>query len=235
MPNSTQTTTSTDSITVPFPRVTGMVRQLTHDVRNGLNNVDLQAAFLQEIVTDPQAVPEIKRLRGMVTEAAKMLQTFSAMFWLPEPNLVTYSAAVFIEDFKTRLGKILPEQAAQIQWTVKLGDESISVDIEMLYRGLTEFIKNAFHFREGQRPIEVRVGADAGHLLIELIESKTSIPSEPKGWGLEPLLSTRRSGFGMGLFHARRVLDAHHGDVLATFDPKAERLTTRLSLPLAAR
>jgi len=235
MPKTTQTTTSTDSVSVPFPRITGMVRQLTHDVRNGLNNVDLQAAFLQEIVTDPQAAPEIKRLRGMVTDAAKMLQAFSAMFWLPEPNLVTYSAAIFIEDFKTRLGKILPEQAPEIQWVVKLGDESISVDIEMFYRGLTEFIKNAFHFREGQRPIEVHVGADACHLLIDLIESKTSVPSAPGGWGVEPLNSTRRSGFGMGLFHARQVLAAHRGDVMATFDPKAERLTTRLSLPLAAR
>ncbi|MEI9898471.1 MAG: hypothetical protein WDN28_32595 [Chthoniobacter sp.] len=91
----TQTNNSTDTITVPFPRITGLVRQLTHDVRNGLNNVDLQAAFLQEIVTDPQAVPEIKRLRGMVTDAAKMLQSFSASFWLPEPSLVTYSAAIF--------------------------------------------------------------------------------------------------------------------------------------------
>lgn len=233
MSKSTQTNTSHEAVSIPFPRVTGMVRQLTHDVRNGLNNVDLQAAFLQEIVTDPQALPEIKRLRGMVTDAAKMLQAFSAMFWLPEPNFVTYSAAIFIEDFKTRLAKLMPEQAPEIQWTVKLGDEAISVDIEMIFRGLAEFIKNAFHFREGHRPIEARVSADHCHLIVELIESKTKVPSEPEGWGSEPLTSTRRGGFGMGLFHARQILVAHRGEVTATFDPKAERLTTRLSLPLA--
>jgi nitrogen fixation/metabolism regulation signal transduction histidine kinase len=233
MPKATQTPTSTDSASIPFPRVTGLVRQLTHDVRNGLNNVDLQAAFLQEIVTDPQAVPEIKRLRSMVSDAAKMLQAFSAMFWLPEPNFVTYSAEVFIEDFKTRLSKILPEQASEIQWTVKLGKESISVDIEMLFRGLAEFFKNAFHFRQEQRPVEVHVSAEKGNLVIELIESKSSVPSEPEAWGSEPLISTRRSGFGMGLFYARQVLAAHGGEIEATFDPAAERLTTRVSLPLA--
>lgn len=235
MTKSTQTKSSNEAISVPFPRVTGMVRQLTHDVRNGLNNVDLQAAFLQEIVTDPQAVPEIKRLRGMVTDAAKMLQTFSAKFWLPEPNFVTYTAAVFIEDFKTRLSKLMPEHATEVQWTVKLGDEAISVDIEMIFRGMAEFFKNAFHFREGHRPIEAHVGAEEGRFFIELIESKTSVPSAPDSWGSEPLVSTRRSGFGMGLFHARQVLAAHGGEVAATFDPKAERLTTRLSLPLATR
>ncbi|MDR3403692.1 MAG: hypothetical protein P4L99_14430 [Chthoniobacter sp.] len=234
MTKPTQTKNSTDTVTVPFSRVTGLVRQLTHDVRNGLNNVDLQAAFLQEIVKDPQAVPEIKRLRGMVTDAAKMLQAFSASFWLAEPSFVTYSAAVFIEDFQARLAKMLPEQAAEIHWTVKLGKEPISVDIEMLFRGLAAFFKNAFHFREGERPIDVTVSTEQDRLVIELHESKSSIPSAPETWGSEPLVSTRRSGFGMGLFYARQVIAVHGGEVSATFDPAAERLTTRLSLPLAA-
>ncbi|MEP6672886.1 MAG: hypothetical protein ABJF10_27230 [Chthoniobacter sp.] len=235
MSKPTQTKNSIDTIAVPFPRVTGLVRQLTHDVRNGLNNVDLQAAYLQEIVTDPQAVPEIKRLRGMVTDAAKMLQAFSASFWLAEPSLVTYSAAIFIEDFQARFAKMLPEQAPEIQWTVKLGDEPIAVDIEMLFRGLAEFFKNAFHFREGQRPIEAEVSSEKGKLVIELRESKAAVPSPPDGWGCEPLVSTRRSGFGMGLFYARQVFAVHDGTVAATFDQAAERLTTRLTLPLAAR
>lgn len=235
MTKTTQTKNSTDSVTVPFPRVTGLVRQLTHDVRNGLNNVDLQAAFLQEIVSDPQAVPEIKRLRGMVTEAARMLQAMSARFWLPEPTFVNYSASILVEDFRSRLAKLMPEEARQLTWNVKLGDESVSVDIELFFRGLTEFFKNAFHFREGQRPIEVNVFADQGNFVIELVESKASIASSPEGWGIEPLISTRRGGFGMGLFHARQVLAVHSAEVEATFDQASERLTTRVMLPLAAR
>ena len=235
MSKTTQTLPSAETIAVPFPRVTGLVRQLTHDVRNSLNNVDLQAAFLQEIVTDPEALPEIKRLRGMVSDAAKMLQAFSASFWLAEPNFVTYQAAIFIEDLRTRVAKSLPEQAPELQWTVQLGGDSISVDIEMIFRSILEFFKNAFHFREGRDPIEVSVHADSCHMFIDLIEHKTSVPSEPEGWGMEPLLSTRRGGFGMGLFHARRILNAHKGDAVATFDPVGERLTTRLSLPLAER
>jgi signal transduction histidine kinase len=164
-----------------------------------------------------------------------MLQVLSGRFWLPEPTLVTYSAAALIEDFRTRLGKMLPDQATEIQWTVHLGKESIAVDIEMLFRALAEFFRNAFHFREEQRPIEAGVRAEKGRLVIELVESKSSVPSPPETWGSEPLVSTRRGGFGMGLFHAHRVLAAHDGDVVVTFDPAAERLTTHLSLPLAAQ
>ena len=69
------------------------------------------------------------------------------------------------------------------------------MDIELLYAGLIEFFKNAFHFRERQRPIEARVGAEKGRLIMELIESKSSVPSAPETWGGEPLVSTRRGGF----------------------------------------
>jgi len=171
----------------------------------------------------------------MVTDAAKMLQAFSASFWLPEPSLITYSAAVFIEDFQARLAKLLPEQAADIRWDVKLGSESIAVDIEMLFRGLAAFFKNAFHFREDQRPIDVVVIVEDDRLVIELRESKSSVPSAPDGWGCEPLVSTRRGGFGMGLFYARQVFAVHGGEITAAFDQATERLTTRLSLPLAPR
>jgi signal transduction histidine kinase len=233
MSNPTLLPTSPEQIVVPFPRITGLVRQLTHDVRNGLNNIDLQAAYLQELVPDAAVTPEIKRLRGMVSDAAKMLQAFSATFWLPTPNFVTYSALMFFEDFRQRLGKLLPERAGEIQWTVTLRHEAIAVDIEMLFRALSEFCKNALQFREGERAIEARVSAAKGMLVVELVEGKSSVPSAPETWGCEPLVSTRRGGFGMGLFYARRVLEVHGGGVAAVFEPAVERLTTRVSLPLA--
>jgi signal transduction histidine kinase len=238
MPELTQTTqiqADAENPPIPFSRVTALVRQLTHDARNGLNNIDLQAAFLQEIAADPKVVPEIKRLRGMVTEAARMLQGFSAMFWLANPHVVTYSAAIFIEDFQSRLVKALPEQAAAAHWTVKLGKEQISIDLEMFFRALLELFKNAFQFREGERPIEASVGPEGDRLMIRLVESKAAVPSPPETWGLEPLVSTRRNGFGMGLFHARRIFALHHAEMEASFDSVEERLVTRVSLPLTAR
>jgi signal transduction histidine kinase len=228
------TQTESDAVAVPFTRVTGLVRQITHDVRNVLNNIDLQTAYLQGIITDSEVTPELKRLRAMVSESAKMLQALSARFWLAKPNFVTYEATIFFEDLQMRLAKLLPEQAVDIHWTVKLGKEAISADIEMLFRGLIEYFQNAFQFREGQNPIEARVGVEKGRLIIEIIESKSSVPSPPETWGCEPLVSTRRGGFGMGLFHARHVLAVHEGTAVATFDPAEKRLRTRVSLPLAA-
>lgn len=222
-----------ENVTVPFERVERLVRQLTHDIRNGLNTLDLQTAFLQELVTDGEAAPEVKNLRAMIAGTAKMLQALSSGFWLSEPNLVTYSAKIFVEDFRARLAVLLPEQASQIIWSEALGDEAISVDLEMIFRGFSEFFKNAFHFHQKGRSIAAHAAVAAGQFVLLIREGKSSLPSPPETWGREPLESTRRGGYGMGLFQARRILAVHDGQVSFVFDPIAELLTTRLSLPLA--
>jgi len=227
-------TSGSREVMVPFDRVVGLVRHLTHDIRNGLNTLDLQAALLNELVSDPEATPEVKRLRGMITTTAKSLQSFSATFAPGEVHPVTYSAKIFAEDFRSRLSTVLPEQASDIAWSEKLGEESVTLDIELIFRAFSEFFKNAFHFREKGREITARIFTERGRLVFELREGKSALPSPPETWGREPLVGTRRGGFGMGLFCARRILEGHQATVDSTFDPAAEMLTTRLSLPLAA-
>jgi nitrogen-specific signal transduction histidine kinase len=224
---------STSDIAVPFDRIAGLVHQLTHDVRNGLNTLDLQAAFLQELVTDPEVLPEVKRIRTMIGSTAKMLQSFSSNFSLGEAHPVTYAAQMFVEDFRARLVSLLPEQAPQIAWSEELGEEAVAVDIELIFRAFSEFFKNAFHFREKDGEIAARVFAEGGRFVLELREGKSAPPAAPETWGREPLVTTRRGGFGMGLFHARRILAVHQGAVEYAFDPAVAVLTTRISLPLA--
>lgn len=224
-----------DEVEVPFERVAGLVRHLTHDVRNGLNSLDLQSAFLQELVTaDSEAMPEIKRLRTMIATTAKSLQALSGNFWLPEAQFVTYAVKILIEDVQARLAAVIPEGAADIRWSEEIGDEQISVDLEMIFRAFSEVFKNAIHFREAGRAISVRVFAEGGKLVLELCEGKSVVATPPESWGKHPLVSTRRGGYGMGLFHARRILEVHDGKLDFAFDPAKQTLTTRIALPLAA-
>ena len=69
--------------------------------------------------------------------------------------------------------------------------------------------------------------------MIELREQrKRRCLRRPETWGREPLVSTRRGGYGIGLFHARRLLAAHGGRSCEfSHDPAAAQLTTRIFLP----
>ena len=225
------------NVTVPFERVGTMVRQLTHDVRNGLNGMELQAAFVAELLRDPEdaadALVALKRLRTLIAEKGRWLQRFSARFHVPPPNPVTYPAKMFTEDFRARLAKTLPDFAPQVAWTQDLADEAISVDIEMVFAALGEILQNAAHFQERGEPVTAHAAAKGGRFQIGLREHRAAVSSAPATWGREPLVSTRPGGYGLGLFHARRLLAAHGGGVEITHDPSAALLTTRIFLPLA--
>ena len=90
---------------------------------------------------------------------------------------------------------------------------------------------NATDLDAGHEVVVVHIGFV--RIVLELREEKSAIPAPPETWGLEPLVSTRRGGYGMGLFHARRILAGHDGTVTFAFDPAAQLLTTRITLPLA--
>jgi signal transduction histidine kinase len=228
-----QPNSSGPDIPVPFSRVAGFVRQVTHDVRNGLNAIDLQTAYTAELVSDPEAVEEVRRIRALIQQTTRMLQALSSNFWLSTPNPVPYSARIFVEDLQDRLVKQHPDHAPQVRWEVTLKEESIAVDLEMIFTAIAEVLKNAFSFREAGGEIAARVFAEGGRFVLEITEPKSTVPSPPEAWGREPFASTRRGGYGLGLFRSRQLLAAHGGDLQFSHDSGRNLLSSRISLPLA--
>lgn len=223
----------TAHVNVPFSRISGFIRQVTHDVRNGLNAMDLQAAFVAELVDDPEASEEVKRLRAQIQQTARALQAISTNFWMSEPHPVSYSAQIFVEDFVDRLRRNFPEDAPSVEWQFQFGEELVAIDIEMIFAALSEIFRNAFQFREEGGSISAHAFVEDDRFILEITESKTTAAPDPQSWGLEPFVSTRRGAYGLGLFRARMLIAAHEGTI--DFLPDSERayLKVRVSLPLA--
>src|SRR5437870_10985736 len=93
------------SPSVAWPDVVKFVRQLSHDIRNNLNAVELQSAYLAELAQDVEMKNEVQRLRGMISEIGTSLQRLTAGLSMTTPNLIPYPAADFVEDMKQKLAK----------------------------------------------------------------------------------------------------------------------------------
>jgi signal transduction histidine kinase len=223
-----------EALQVPFSRVAAFIRQVTHDVRNNLNSLDLQAAYASELITDPEVVAEVRRIRTIIQTSARQLQAISANFQTSAPHFVTYQASILVEDLRDRLMKTFPDKAGEVVWETELGLESLEVDVEMLFSGLMELFRNAFQFRGEGDPVRAYVGLAEGRFFLELRERKPPPATPPETWGLEPFVSSRRSGYGLGLFRVRRTLAAHHGQLTFFYDSTGAELKTRVELPLAS-
>src|ERR1041385_7328088 len=222
-----------DSLTVSWDDAVRFVRQLSHDLRNHLNAIELQSAFLSELTQDAELLGEIKQLREMISVLAKSLQSVSAKLGAVSPNRMAYRAADFMEDLQKRVAQEFPQQNADISWKIDLGDEMIDVDPPLFPEAILELIRNAFQHGRGEGAITASAKIDHGRFLFRLREPKKQFELPTENWGGEPLRSVGRGHYGLGLNRARRIIEAHDGEMQAQYDRPDGALVTTIALPLA--
>jgi len=226
------TTPFENAAPIPLPRLVGFVRQVTHDVRNGLNAIDLQAAFAAEIAGEGEVAEELGKRRRMVTHVTREMQELSGRFGELRPVLMQYPVQEFLQGLKEAVEVEFENQAKRIVWEVKVGDEEMEMDYTLLLAALMELARNAILFREGDQAIHFTTWSDRGNVIFEVSQSRSQPVLEADQWGREPLVSGRRGGYGLGLFYVRRILDTLGGTLEPGYDAKSGELRVRLSLPL---
>src|SRR3982751_2913892 len=121
-------TQSGERIDVAWPDVIRFIRQVSHDIRNHLNAVELQSAFLAELATEPELKEEVQRLRKMVSESGNALQKLSIRLNPPGANITSYSASDCVEDLRSKLRTEFPGQARTVEWTVEVPNGNMRID-----------------------------------------------------------------------------------------------------------
>jgi signal transduction histidine kinase len=222
-------------VVVPLPRVINFVRQITHDVRNGLNAIDLQAAFLAEIAGGGEVGEELGKLRGMVNHVTKDMQELSGRFGEVRPVVMMYPVQEFLQGLKQGVDEEFDTQAKRIVWEDKVNNDEMEMDYNLLLVALMELIRNALYFREGDQAIHFTTSGAEGRVIFEVRQTKKQPVVDADQWGRLPLVSGRRGGYGLGLFYVRRVLDTLGGELDPGYDAKTGELRVRLSLPITGK
>jgi signal transduction histidine kinase len=220
------------ALTVPLPRVINLVRQVTHDVRNGLNAIDLQAAFVAELAGEGEVGEELGKLRKMVCHVTSDMQELSSRFGELRPVIMEYPVGELLQGVKEAVEEEFRTQAKRIIWEVKVGEEEMEMDYTLLLNVLMELTRNAIYFREGDQAIHFTAWNDRGNVVFEVRQSRAQPVTGEADWGRAPLASNRRGGYGLGLFYVRRVLDTLGGTLEPGYDAKSRELRVRLTLPL---
>ena len=218
---------------VPLPRLVSFVRLVTHEVRTGLNAIDLQAAFIAEIAGDGEVADEMGKLRKMVTRVTHDMQELSGRFGEMRPVVMQFPVQEFLQGLKEAVEEEFDTQAKRIVWEMKVGDEEMAMDYTLMMSALMELTRNAIFFREGEDAIHFTTWNDTkGNVVFEVRQVRSEPAIDPNEWGREPLSSGRRGGYGLGLFYVRRVLDTLGGTLEPGYDTTTGELRVRLLMPL---
>ena len=222
-----------DSQSVPWSDAIRFIRQLSHDLRNDLNAIELQSTYLGELEKNEEFKNEIKRLREMVSGLASTLQRLSRAVGEVKPNLIPYQATDFMHDLRGKIDRDFPKESREISWDIQLGDAMLNVDPQFCEEAFTELFANAFRHDRGKGPLVARAKIDDKGFLFILREPKARFDLPTQNWGREPLRKISLRHYGLGLNRVRAIVEAHGGDLNAQYDPKVSALITTLRLPMS--
>src|SRR5215469_3235435 len=130
-------------LTVPWSNTVRFVRQLSHDLRNDLNALELQSAYIGELTQDQELTSEIKRLREVVLALNSTLQLLSRAVGEVSPNLVAYPAGEFLVDMRTQIERNFSKEKHEITWDVQLEHGMLNVDPQLFQEVFVELFANA--------------------------------------------------------------------------------------------
>ena len=222
-----------NSLSVPWVDAVRFIRQLSHDLRNHLNAIELQSAYISELEGDANLKGEVNRLREMISRLTSTLQQVSGGEGEVKPNLISYRASDFVEDLRKKIGQEFPNESPEVSWDVKPDNAVLNIDPQLLQEAIVELFANAFRHDRGEGALAAEARIDKNRFLFTLREPKIRFELSTENWGHEPLRKVSHRHYGLGLNRVRTILEAHGGEMHAQYEPKASALVTALILPLS--
>ncbi len=196
---------------------------IAHEIKNPLNGVMGFAALLER-GNDPAAM---RRHAGKVVQGVRQVdEIVRSLLGFARPDRSrarTASVAAVVAEAAAAAG--LPPSRLQLR-----GEVGVAVDAEALVRVLTNLFRNAI---EAAAAATVQVDAATGGGRLELVvqDDGPGVAGELGQRALEPFVSTKERGTGLGLPLSMRVLSFLGGD-LELLNPGQPGARFRVRLPL---
>lgn len=219
-----------------FRALVEMSASMAHEIRNPLASIRGAAQALRG---EPALRPEDQRLLGIVVCESDRLDAIVDNFLQFARHKAPILRDVEVRDLLREVATLLRSRpdAAGIGVTVDAdGVGRCRCDADQIKQVLLNLGLNAVDaIREGRRPerevaLRCRRAELPARVRIEVADTGTGIAAAHWPRLFEPFFSTKPRGTGMGLAIAKRIVEAHGGEV--AFETEAGRGTTfRIELP----
>jgi signal transduction histidine kinase len=213
---------------IPWARIAAFIRQHTHDVRNGLNSLDLEAAVMQELAGDAEVLASAARLREQVRCLSVQMRSLAALFEHPQPLAAPLAAHELMLIWREQHAAVAG--APEVNWVDQLGAEEVTVDVEMMAAIFRELLTNAAEFSQGAR-VTITALARGRAVIFEMREPKEAAV-DASAWG-EPFVTTHH-GYGLGLWMVRRLVAANGAAFVQRYMPHEAALVTQIVLAVTS-
>lgn len=203
-----------------------------HDLKNCANSLSLVSQNARLNISSPEFQKDAIRAVDSTVERMKALmeRLASAPRNIELKKEAVDIAAVLLGVFR----KIKPMTGRSITLNMTGGPAPlVEADPAAMETVFSNLLSNACEAISGDGEISVRTGTAGGFLNITVSDSGPGIPREfMEGSLFKPFRTTKKHGFGIGLFQCRAIMEAHGGSMEAE-SVEGRGASFTLTLPLA--
>ena len=209
-------------------RVGEMAAVIAHEVKNPLAGIrgaiQVVGSRLPADSKDSAVLTDIVRRIDALDNLMKDLLVFARP---PQPR----RTSVDVKPLVTMTADLLRQDPSlqKLQVSVEGAAPPVHADGEMLKIVFQNLLVNSAHAMQGQGRIEVAIGTSNGHCEIAFTDQGPGIPEEVRDKIFTAFFTTKTRGSGLGLATARRLIEAHAGEIeVACPTTGGTRVTVRL-------
>jgi putative PEP-CTERM system histidine kinase len=207
---------------------------IMHDLKNLTNSLSLISQNARHNIDNPEFQQDaIKTIDGTVNRMKGLIERLSS---IPREIELKKEAAPMSDIINGALKKLVFPKTKPVAITVERGpdlERLLSVDPEAIEMVILNLVSNAYDAIEWDGHIRISAAADSGFLLLNITDNGAGMSREYIDRDLfRPFKTTKKTGFGIGLYQCKSLIEAHGGAITVESEPgKGTTFTVKLPLP----
>jgi signal transduction histidine kinase len=191
--------------------------QITHEIRNPLNAIGLNAELLAEELAQAPAPAEARQLVAAISREVDRLNGVAEEYLrfarLPRPSLARQDLNDILASLLDFLGPELRGAGIEVSRELAAAPLPVRADEGQLRAVFLNLLRNSREAMPGGGRIAVRTRRAGGAIEAEVADTGGGIPPGDLTRIFEPFYSTKERGTGLGLAFARQVVTEHGGEI----------------------
>jgi signal transduction histidine kinase len=186
--------------------------QITHEIRNPLSSIGLNAELLAEEVSGrPNAEHLLAAISREVDRLTEITEQYLRFARLPQPKLEPEDLGVILR----QLADFSREECARqkVELDVHAEAAPAMADENQMRQALLNLIRNAREAMPSGGRIVVSSGLESADAVVRVRDSGPGIPDATRTRMFEPFFSTKEGGTGLGLALTQQIVAQHGGRI----------------------
>jgi two-component system nitrogen regulation sensor histidine kinase NtrY len=231
-----------------------VARRIAHEIKNPLTPIQLSAERLKRkyssVIKEDREIFDkcTDTIIRQVGDLGRIVDEFSSFAKLPKPQMELQD----LRDVVRQAVDLFQLARSDIDFIVTVPDQPVSmlIDRRLLSQAITNLVKNATEAIQSQREqspadakfrgqIEAAVTVHDGTATVSVIDNGCGLPKKDRNRLVEPYMTTRAKGTGIGLAVVHRVTEQHGGSLVLEDAPltatRAHGAAIRMLLPITPR